>query len=436
MCSIKGITATDRGTLIITMIRSILLYGLEARGVSARDLHKLELIDNKITRIITATPIWSLKDNHINHSDLHYRLNLPPLNTAINYKKAAYIAHTMRQDSTSIPKLALTGRFFPSLTNTTLNNDSYFWDPKYKVDHVVNKHKYAGSVLGDAYTWLHHKCNIPETVMQYLFNKEHSHLFYKITREQFIRETITHYNLGNTPSPSQISDRSNSMCKQYNIENIQLDTLDDLLNSGICFLCGKRHNEDSLDSHIKSAHCPSFELTHDAIAALAKFEKRMEDKNSEHHNYILQQYTDEFHCIDHTTKKTIKDYHCHLCDFKLNTSIAAMLAHLETHKRDDFIKISRVIKNSSTCSSVSQKLLYRPEEHYFSATTGQYQRQGDMEIFKVIIPTSYNRIGDSLVCRKCKLFQVQFYDIAGNPLPANISSRNATRLQKHELTCR
>jgi hypothetical protein len=269
--------------------------------------------------------------------------------------------------------------------------------------------------------------------LQYLFNTDFSGLFYKITREQFIRETIDYYALGNSTTQSQLNDRRNSLCQKYQIENTNLDTLDDILQSGICFKCGQRYNEDSLDSHIKSAHPPSYELSPEAHSAILTFKQRMESEKLAHHNSISQQHVESFSCLDATSTSKFKDYKCHLCKYTFNTSLAAMIAHSESHKSDSFIKISQVKKMNT---ARYKPPIYRPEEHFFNATTGRFQRQGDMDIFDIIIPDSYNRINNSLVCRKCNSFSVCFYDVDGQKLPITIRSKNATLLSRHEKVCR
>ena len=115
LAGIQGITESSRGTLIVTAIRSILTFGLEARGVSPKDLRTLEVVDNRISRLVSHMPLWRMDELRINQHDIRYRLNIPPLTTAIHYKKATYLGHTMRRDDDWLPKIALTGRFFPSL---------------------------------------------------------------------------------------------------------------------------------------------------------------------------------------------------------------------------------------------------------------------------------------------------------------------------------
>ena len=158
----------------------------------------------------------------------------------------------------------------------------------------------------------------------------------------------------------------------------------------------------------------------------------MKMESLDHHDAVTQEYNDDFICIDASSSARFRNYRCHKCEYTFNTSLASMIAHSEAHRQGAFIKISKVSSSDVTrCKSQ----LYRPEEHYFNANTGQYQRQGDMEIFAVIIPESYNRIDNSLACRKCNAYAIQFFDSDGQ-LPAHICSRHASLLTKHEVHCR
>ena len=88
----------------------------------------LEVVDNKICRLATHNPLWQMQETHTNLSDIRHILQIPPLSSAINYRKAAYLAHTMRRDNDWLPKLAITGRFLPDFVDTVdIDITEYFW---------------------------------------------------------------------------------------------------------------------------------------------------------------------------------------------------------------------------------------------------------------------------------------------------------------------
>ena len=76
-----------------------------------------------------------MKERHVTMHDLRYDLEIPPLATAINYRKASYFGHTMRREDTWVPKLALTGRFLPDLTDSSLDSSEYFFHPSSMITH-------------------------------------------------------------------------------------------------------------------------------------------------------------------------------------------------------------------------------------------------------------------------------------------------------------
>ena len=61
LSGITGLTMIDRGTLIVTMVRSAICYGLESRGLAPKDLSMLEVFEGKVVRLATCCPLWVMQ---------------------------------------------------------------------------------------------------------------------------------------------------------------------------------------------------------------------------------------------------------------------------------------------------------------------------------------------------------------------------------------
>ena len=175
MSGIKGLTQDEKGTLVVTMIRSTICYGLEARGVTPKDLHMFEHFDGKVIRLASCQPLWKMKETNINMDDIRFELMVPPLPTAIHYRKATYFGHTMRRDNSWLPKLVLTGSFFPSHIDEQHSDESdYYFDSTNNITDIRSSSIEKYSVLQNAYRLLTIQCKIPNAALQWLLNPEHS----------------------------------------------------------------------------------------------------------------------------------------------------------------------------------------------------------------------------------------------------------------------
>ena len=232
----------------------------------------------------------------------------------------------------------------------------------------------------NAYRWLTINCRLPHQVLQWILNPEYKDIYYKVIREQCIRETIRDYEQCHTITEDMITERQQMLCTKYNLPDARLNTLEDILQGDTCFLCARKIGKGRIVNHINESHPSSYRQTTSATQNYAKHKLDLESEHDEQRAKAIKDYQEDFEPQEGPITKRFQTYKCHHCSFTFLTSTIAMIDHTISHRQDQFQKIA-VVKNSIPP-------IYRPEQHYFNLATERYQLQGDTELHDLIIPGS------------------------------------------------
>ena len=116
-------------------------------------------------------------------------------------------------------------------------------------------------------------------------------------------------------------------------------------------------------------------------------------------------------------------YKCAICNLNYNTSIAAMVAHRDSHLNRKFIRVGKIKQG------VRFKNEWRPIEHHYNRKTDSYAFAGSARLHCVIPPNEIFSEG-MLQCQKCN-FCVPFSTNL-KVMSAHMQSAAATKFTRHK----
>ena len=195
LCEMGGIQPAEKGKLVNAMVRSVLTHGLQSRPVAEFGRSKFRIADNAMLSNIPKFPKWRLEATRTNTSDLRYAADATPIDTQIKYHKKSSPAHTLGRDKDNLARQGSLGHFFPPLSDTGDALD-YFHHSKYDISTPLHVRNYP-TVLNNVISWLVVSCGIPFHAIRWLCEPDNKELFYKLTRESYIRETLADWAHGN-----------------------------------------------------------------------------------------------------------------------------------------------------------------------------------------------------------------------------------------------
>ncbi len=206
---LEGITNKRRGELILVMIRSIMMYGLQARAVSEREIRLLHREENRILGQMLDIKWWERKAYDLHYADLRRRTRLPPLRVHVKFLQARYFAHVMRGPREAVTREALIGKFFPMLIQGEGDVDLAveLLRSEKNVKQLEPRKRIMPDMLADMLKHLTHDCRMPVQLLHLLFESleetksrrpdlgpqglygRNKATFYGVTRQWFISET-------------------------------------------------------------------------------------------------------------------------------------------------------------------------------------------------------------------------------------------------------
>ena len=201
-----------------------------------------------------------------------------------------------------------------------------------------------------------------------------------------------------------------------------------------CFFCYQnvvgvkgKNPLDRMNNHFKERHPGTSGCNQIAHSEYDKRLNELEKRNVEIEKNILEIQKNGFRPVktnrSRITKRKLhcKKYKCLHCDINFSTSVTAMRLHCDSHKRGEMIKIAK-----------TKSGLYRPEEHVFNTTTNKRFHGSDAHLCKILIPLEFYSGDETLVCRKCDKFRIDF--------PKNLNLRRQSarvdKIRMHEYNCK
>ncbi len=259
-------------------------------------------------------------------------------------------------------------------------------------------------------------------------------LFYQITREYFIRQCLTDYSSIPDLDAEQLDRRLTSLCNKYGVLSKELNTARVVFRPGWCFLCNALFSPYSpeecpraqLQAHLSVAHNNSRDVPSErSRKALERFkEERAADRRTRETD-LLSAHSGDFTLLS-SLAVARRRYLCHWCMLEFHTTMGAMIAHAEAHRRNDYIKIG-IINRGEEVGRL------RPEQHAFDPKRGAYWWGSDAVLHAVYPPADAvddNNPG-TVSCRKCRSFQWELVGLSARALGKRVES-----MREHEACCK
>ena len=263
-------------------------------------------------------------------------------------------------------------------------------------------------------------------------------LYYKLTRETYIRETINDYKKAHKISDADIQQRKEWLCQKYGIDNSDLDTHKEIFKLNYCFICSDNINyrgcsknaELILNNHIDCVHLAEFQISDAADNEYKLLQNKFKKINAANKSSIIAENKKHFRVVKKTgpnsNKNKTQKYKCEYCNRNFATSVAAMIAHTKSHENSSFIKIGIINKGRKNKNSL------RPMEHAYNKQTGKYFYGSDAKLHEILMPNNLS-IDDGIIkCRKCQDFKLKYSNLMSNQKKSKIINS----FEKHEYYCK
>jgi hypothetical protein len=232
-------------------------------------------------------------------------------------------------------------------------------------------------------------------------------VYYELTREWFIRETLKDYAKGNKITEEKLEKRKVELCRKYGIQNLELDSHRVYFMRGYCVLCRKHGVGPDLvrDRHYHVCHELNLdpggqpylnamrknvgkESWSEAMALASK--KKLGDESMREEQFVNDN-ADKVGLIEPLGARALGKYKCYACNKVLVGSLDAMGRHLEQHQSQNATKLYYDKKDKT----------WHPAEQYFRVG-GWCPAPGSLLESYVINGREFSR-GDVWECSNCKI---------------------------------
>eukprot|EP00392_Amoebophrya_sp_AT5.2_P006271 g6281.t1 len=210
---LEGITNSRRGELVIIMVRGVLLYGLQARAVSEREIRILHREENRILGQMMDVKWWERRAYDLHYNDRRRRARIPPFRAHLRHLQAKFFGHTMRGPRDNATRTAMIGKFLPNgIGDYDLNTDVLRSEKNVK--QLEPKKRIMPDVLGDVLKHLREDCRMPTELLRLLFESveetkerrpdldqqklyaKNKAAYFACTRQWFVAETAKDWGRG------------------------------------------------------------------------------------------------------------------------------------------------------------------------------------------------------------------------------------------------
>ena len=444
IASLRGASNKQKGHLLTAMIRSVITYAVESRGMNKSEIKQLRQFEDCIIRLVLSQDKLKMKGLEINMSDLRFSAGITELSAFIYFKKARFYGHEIRRENPDhkVIPAALTGRFVPEWIGEGEEDMSHwFYDFKNYSASVLSQNHNRATIRGNVADWLENVCKVPRNAIEYLAKWLHGEKYKIICREGYIKQILTDVKRGNKISQEQFVDRK-SQLSQKNAVSDDLNTAENLFRSGYCFICDEDFDKTnmsreksikSFNKHFNNVH--NLQITQEVETMYKQFQKDEKARVAEADASLLAQYQDKFRLAaprGRTSRARKPNYKCLICNLCFQTSLAVMIKHTQDHEEKNYIIIGKI-----KSGAYSGKLV--PEQQCHSQATGSTSFSNHYEFCSVIFPEDVRTEIDEknasvkYFCRKCNS---HFFIWDKNEKNFTLLSRRIKHMRGHEAKCK
>jgi hypothetical protein len=389
------LTQKHRAELIMACSRSILTYGLTARGVTPGEYREFQQLEDRWLQDLLSWPRHKMKNLHVNMQKLRYDTRITTVENVVKFQKATFFGHTMRKKSDDIVKKSLLGRFIPELAPGAEACEA-LRDDRQRITRLRDA-VLESSIMGELVGWLTKVAKIPRGKIITLAEDNSAagkNRWYKLTREAFVRTILQDYEKANGVTPEQLEEVKKELMRKYGVQSLT--------------------SWEEIGDDVVEEPNPPLSATAKQMVANMKNKCAVEKKSAE--ELLLAQYADKLQ----VRGKLIR---CLECELDFSSSPAAMVRHIETHKEGLPTKICRTATNKN-----------RPMEHLWNPAIPGYYGGSDAPLHHFLgveehLVTVRNK--KFLFCKKCKE-RITPYD---ETLPPGARGKSLSRLRRHVLSC-
>ena len=378
----------EKAQVIIAAARSVLTYGLNARGVSKKEMSQLTQHEKMMVRSIYGLNGPKMRAIGVNDQTLYRRLEMAPLETFVMYQKCKFFGHVARRGEGSLAKAVLMGKVFSPLVGACGDHWQY-WNDCGELGRRDLQEK-ERRVVENAMKWFG-QCGVERS--QVLSVCRNRRLLFEITQERKVAETVEEWAKCKDWLQSERGSVVEKLCKKAGISNYELDTYKKLDKPG--------DEADEVD-----------ELAREGFITFNKAAQEMKESGELD---VLDQSRD--------MERVGTEVRCRICKVCFGDGALNVERHLKDHYQDRGVKVySRKRPNSNDKE-------YLTEYKFWDRNHSRFYGGGDTRVAKCDLPKNPAVTKEGhLLCPGCNRS-------FNHGDATNMRSRALTKWRSHMDTC-
>eukprot|EP00392_Amoebophrya_sp_AT5.2_P016759 g17055.t1 len=220
---VSKLSNARKGELIVVMVRPILTYGLVARQLDEGEVRELASVGMKMLATVLGVQPWQRWQGLVTDNEMRRWAQIPPLLTHLRFLQSRFLAHTLRREREELPRIALTGHFFPDPADPGANVSTYLvssadnaqFEPRERrvPDVLSGFHRHVADCgmppellpfLSRPLSQLRQEYGAKKGEEEYSRNKRVMHA---LTRKRFILDTVQDWSRGDGEEDQEAADR-------------------------------------------------------------------------------------------------------------------------------------------------------------------------------------------------------------------------------------
>ena len=352
-------------------------------------------------------PDWKWRKYEMNMATLRFKYRLTTFRTQVKYLKVTFFAHVLRRGPDDLVYRALLGKYLPTIQGNGDGNKDFLWLFSQKGTPLQNRlEANESNMVDEVMIWMRESaCLHTDQIILLARNKEKKHLWYQVTREAFIRDTMRSYEQAKLQTPAlERNLMKESLAKKYGISNLELNTY-----------------EKVRASEPRASEPP---LTNGAVKGERDYRLYMRREFKGMAKKIMEEHRST---LDWSNWKTEKKWKCKKCGLDFKTSIGAMGRHIKAHERNFPTKVYRTKK--------AKNPVLRPQEHIWDKSLGRYFEGSDAYLHDIIHLDGILQEDGLLHCRNPNCRGQKKKSFPGASTKIGAKGRNVARYIRHERRC-
>eukprot|EP00392_Amoebophrya_sp_AT5.2_P004602 g4610.t1 len=220
---VSKLSNTRKGELIIVMVRPILTYGLVARQLDEGEVRELAAVEMKMLATVLGVQPWQRWQGLVTDNEARRWAQIPPLLAHLKFLQSRFLSHTLRRERHELPRVALTGHFFPDPAVPGANVSTYLVSSTDNAQ-LEPKARRVPDVLASFHRHMA-DCGMPPEMLPFLskplslLKQEHGakkgeeeysrnkRVMHALARKRFILDSVQDWSRGDEEEDQEAADR-------------------------------------------------------------------------------------------------------------------------------------------------------------------------------------------------------------------------------------